>query len=93
MRCFLRGNSKRVLGALRDAGITICICATDSDWLTYSDDPALTFQVHGYKFGYNPEVGDYTKERFLADSAGDIDCGEDEDMFINLCINNFKNER
>lgn len=94
MRCFLRGNSERVLKAFMDAGIPICICATNADWLTYSDDSELTFRVHGYKFGYSPDIErEYTKEMFLSDSSGDIDCGVDDGMFINLCVNNFKNEK
>ena len=93
MRCFLRGNSERVLQGLKDAGIPVCGCTTNADWLTYSDNSELTYRVHGYKFGNNSDAEYYTKEMFLRDSSSDVDCGNDENMFINLCINNFKNEK
>lgn len=90
MKCFLRTNSEKIRGLLKEAGITVCVCAAfpQSEWLVHSS-PSMPYSVHGvYPADDDEPEGiffgnkDNFKEIFLRDHKDYVDCGEDVELFI-----------
>lgn len=89
-RAFIRKNTKELREKLKNRGHTVCPCCTfnGSIWLSNCPENKDNY-VHG--IGYICEEFGITSTSqaisiFLHESANnyDIDCGEDEDLFIDL---------
>lgn len=52
---FIKENSPEIREKLKDAGFSVCICASfeDSIWLDYSPEGNFQFDIHG--IGYDSE--------------------------------------
>ena len=89
MRCFIRKNTPELRTKLEEMGYHVCTCASFADamWLNnfYNDG---NFSIHG--LGFDDEgSGEAACGRFLAENKTrdipDIDCGEDEELFLEYC--------
>ena len=86
-RCFIRKNSKELQDRLRKIGLKICCCCNfeGACWLSFLHTNGT---VHGVGYGNEtmPYPQDKILELFLGEKDdGEIDCGENEDMFVYLC--------
>ena len=86
-RCFIRKNSEELQNRLQQIGLKICCCCNfeGACWLSFLP---LNGTVHGV--GYGDETMSYPQykilEMFLSEyDENEIDCGENEDMFVYLC--------
>lgn len=86
--CYIRKNTEDLRDKLKDLGYCICLCCKfeDSMWLSIRNKHTeLNGVVHGV--GCVDECTHATTEDLLEDYAmttSDIDCGENEDLFLEI---------
>lgn len=55
---FITDNNEEIRKKLREAGFSVCICASFSDsiWLCYHPDLNMSFDIHGLGYYINEEL-------------------------------------
>lgn len=82
-KCFiLKENSEAIRQKIRDAGISVCFCASssDADWLDYHTSVANG--VHGNGYPYEGMTKEETRALFLHEVKNPVWCDTVDD-FIN----------
>lgn len=87
IECFIRKNTPELREKLENLGVYMCICTGFDgwDWLSYSEDTC-----HG--FPEFDEVGGNVRQYFLNNLTNEIDCGENEELFIRLTTLDFTDD-
>lgn len=78
----LKENSEEIRQKIKDAGISLCVCAefVDSDWLDYSTS-LYEKSVHGNGYPFEGMTKEASRALFLQEVKNPIYC-KDVDEFI-----------
>ena len=82
----LKQNSPEIRQAIRDAGISVCICAgfVDACWLDYHVGLGAHFDVHGLGYGDETMSGEEAIAMFLYETDEIVECESVEDFITKI---------
>lgn len=82
----LKQNSPEIRQKIKDAGISVCICAefVDACWLDYHVGLGATYDVHGLGYDGGEMTGEEQIALFLHETETIIECSSVEEFITKI---------